>query len=164
SDVDVDVRRAAVDVLTEVVPEGFALALAAALGDAHSTVRVAAANGLRELVEVIQPTPSLRELLVAAVGPEVRAIALEGLRALGLGSREIFASALRDERAAVRVAAVHGLVSLDAADLIGAARSDSSREVRVAVAAGLGAVGLAAGVPAVAALAVDVDALVRAAA
>jgi succinate dehydrogenase/fumarate reductase flavoprotein subunit/HEAT repeat protein len=162
SDEDADVRRTAIATLTEVAPDGFGLALATALADAHSTVRVAAADGLREVVEVIHPSPELRAALLRAVDPEVRAIALEVLRALRLGDRSTFADALADDRAAVRVAAIHGLVSLNASDLIARARGDSTREVRVAVAAGLGAVGEGADV--LAELATDLDALVRAAA
>jgi succinate dehydrogenase/fumarate reductase flavoprotein subunit/HEAT repeat protein len=168
SDVDADVRRTAIDTLTEVTPTGFGLALAAALTDTHSAVRVAAAQGLRELVEVLPPSTSLRSLLLAGTDPEVQAVALEVLRALRLGSPSVFAAALKSSRADVRVAAVHGLVSLNAVPELAAAASDSSREVRVAVATGLGAVLGAvadpAGVPVLAALATDLDALVRAAA
>ncbi|MCE7006255.1 fumarate reductase/succinate dehydrogenase flavoprotein subunit [Kibdelosporangium philippinense] len=164
SDVDADVRRTAIATLTEVTPDGFGLALAEALEDPHSTVRVAAANGLLELVEVITPSPDLRAALLRGVDPEVRATALEVLRALRLGDRTDFEAALTDERSAVRVAAIHGLVSLDANDLIAKAGKDSSREVRVAVATGLGAIGNLAAAAVLGELATDLDALVRAAA
>jgi HEAT repeat protein len=102
------------------------------------------------------------DALLLGRDPEVRAIALEVLHALRLGDPSAFAEALSDERSAVRVAAIHGLVSLNASDLIAQARTDSTREVRVAVAAGLGTVGERA--DALAELAEDLDALVRAAA
>ena len=52
-------RRTAVDVLTEHLPDGYAPALLAALSDGHVEVRRVAADGIRELVEVL-PDPERR--------------------------------------------------------------------------------------------------------
>ncbi|MFF8014050.1 fumarate reductase/succinate dehydrogenase flavoprotein subunit [Streptomyces sp. NPDC007929] len=143
------VRRAAVAVLTETLPPGTGTALAAALRDSAAEVRAAAAASLRELVETLPAEPDLRDGLAAALAepdPVVRAAALDVLRALRLGDASLFAGSLTDSLAdsdiAVRIEAVRALVSVDAAgELAGAALSDPSREVRVAIAKGLAAVG-----------------------
>ncbi|MCD0449865.1 fumarate reductase/succinate dehydrogenase flavoprotein subunit [Actinocorallia sp. API 0066] len=165
ADGDPKVRRAAVATLTETVPEGFAPVLAGALGDRHASVRHAAATALRELVEVIPPTPELAAALRAPYGdPVVRAACVDVLRALRLGDAALFAAALEDGDQRVRVQAVRGLVSLD--DAAGAARAaaDPAREVRITLAGGLGHLAAVEGAPALAALAADADPLVRAAA
>lgn len=146
SDEDSEVRRIAVTTLVEVAPEGVGRALAEALADQHSAVRGAAAAGLRELVEVIPPSDALRDLLLAAPS-DVYGPALELLRVLRLGSADDFAGGLADRRPAVRIEALRGLVSLNEAARITAAARDSAREVRVAVATGLGTVADPAGVP-----------------
>ncbi|WP_436497776.1 fumarate reductase/succinate dehydrogenase flavoprotein subunit [Actinokineospora sp. HUAS TT18] len=165
SDVDADVRRVAIAVLGEAAPDGVGSALVEALGDVHYTVRQAAGAALVELIEVIAPTPELGSALASATASadgEVRAVALTALRVLRLGARDTFAGLLRDPSVPVRIEAIRGLVSLDAADLIATAAADSSREVRVAVAAGLAQVADPAAAPTLAALAADLDALVRA--
>ncbi|MDQ0794657.1 fumarate reductase/succinate dehydrogenase flavoprotein subunit [Streptomyces sp. B1I3] len=142
TDSDPAVRRAAVAALTESTPAGAGPALAATLADPAPSVRAAAAASLRELVEVLPAEPALREPLVAALGsddPVVRATALDTLRALRLGEAELFAGTLGDPDIAVRLHTVSALVSVDAADLLAEAVTDPSREVRVAVAKGLGA-------------------------
>ncbi|MFF7373820.1 fumarate reductase/succinate dehydrogenase flavoprotein subunit [Streptomyces massasporeus] len=177
------VRREAVAVLTETLPPGTGTALAAALRDSAAEVRAAAAASLRELVETLPAEPDLRDGLAAALAepdPVVRAAALDVLRALRLGDAALFADSLADSDIAVRIEAVRALVSVDAAgELAGAALSDPSREVRVAIAKGLATVGAgrlagdapAAADPAAGALEAaltglldDPDALVRAAA
>ncbi|MFD5909535.1 fumarate reductase/succinate dehydrogenase flavoprotein subunit [Streptomyces massasporeus] len=177
------VRREAVAVLTETLPPGTGTALAAALRDSAAEVRAAAAASLRELVETLPAEPDLRDGLAAALAepdPVVRAAALDVLRALRLGDAALFADSLADSDIAVRIEAVRALVSVDAAgELAGAALSDPSREVRVAIAKGLATVGaerLAGDAPAAAdpaagaieaaltGLLDDSDALVRAAA
>ncbi|MEU3849630.1 fumarate reductase/succinate dehydrogenase flavoprotein subunit [Streptomyces sp. NPDC029554] len=179
------VRREAVAVLTETLPPGTGPALAAALRDTAAEVRAAAAASLRELVETLPPEPGLRDGLATALDepdPVVRAAALDVLRALRLGDTGLFAASLGDSDLSVRIEAVRALVSVDAADaLAGAAATDPSREVRVAIAKGLAAVGaerLSAGAPpgegdavgadpvahALTGLLDDPDALVRAAA
>ncbi|UBU17898.1 fumarate reductase/succinate dehydrogenase flavoprotein subunit [Nonomuraea gerenzanensis] len=165
ADPDPKVRRAAIATLTETVPEGAGLALTAALGDGHGTVRQAAATALRELVEVLPATPELRTALVGRLAggdAVIRASALDVLRALRLGDRESFAEGLRDPDRRVRIEAVRGLVSLDESDLVATAAADPSREVRVWAAKGLGLIGKPA--PALETLAADPDPLVRAAA
>ena len=166
-DPDPKVRRAAVATLTEVVPDGVAGALASALGDAHGSVRHAAATALRELVEVLPATPEVRDALLPALGSGdafVRAAVLDVLRALGLGSAEVFADALGDDDHRVRLQAVRGLVAHDAAGEIARAAADASREVRVAVARGLGTVADPGTAATLGELAGDGDDLVRAAA
>jgi len=165
ADEDPKVRRAAIATLTETVPEGVGPALAAALGDGHGTVRRAAAAGLRELVEVLPRSDELRDGLVERAGssdPVVRATVLDVLRALRLGTRELFTAGVNDADHRVRIEGIRGLVSLDDAEAVAAAAVDPSREVRVWVAKGLGLIGKPS--PALATLAADPDPLVRAAA
>uniref|UniRef100_UPI0008303AAC fumarate reductase/succinate dehydrogenase flavoprotein subunit n=1 Tax=Actinomadura kijaniata TaxID=46161 RepID=UPI0008303AAC len=164
ADPDPKVRRAAVTTLTEVVPDGAGEALAGALGDDHGSVRRAAATALRELVEVLPATPALRAALAPALAGgdgQVRGAVLDVLRALRLGDPETFAAALGDDDHRVRIQAVRGLVAHDAAARIARAAADPSREVRVAVAHGLGAVGDPAAAGTLAALVGDADPLVR---
>ena len=179
ADPDPVVRRTAIAVLTESAPEGTGRELAQALADSDGEVRRTAAEGLTELVEVLADEPGLASPLEQSLGsadPAVRATALDLLRALRLGSREAYAEALRDPVAAVRVQAVRALVSLDAVGVLAGTLGDPSREVRIALAQGLGRVdaardgdtdGGAHGGEAAAALvelAADTDPLVRAAA
>lgn len=161
------VRKAAVDLLTETVPVGAGAALARAMGDESAEVRRAAAAGLRELREVLEPDADLGELLMDASyspDPVVRVAALDLLRALRLGDRNVFARALADPDVAVRVEAVRGLIALDAPDALEWAATDESREVRITVAKGLAAIGAASAADTLADLALDADPLVRAAA
>ncbi|MFH8568623.1 fumarate reductase/succinate dehydrogenase flavoprotein subunit [Streptomyces sp. NPDC017993] len=163
-DADPAVRRAAVDTLTESLPDGTGPALAALLADADPAVRATAAASLRELVEVLPAEPALREPLAAALrrdDPRVSSAALEVLRALRLGDAALFTAALDDPAVEVRVQAVRALVSVDAADALARAATDPAREVRVAVAHGLGTVGGPEGLKD---LVNDSDILVRAAA
>ncbi|WIX87235.1 fumarate reductase/succinate dehydrogenase flavoprotein subunit [Amycolatopsis sp. DG1A-15b] len=167
SDPDAEVRTTAIAVLTESAPDGFGPALVTALHDIDARVRAAAAAGLRELVEVLTPSTSLAGGLRSALtvsDADVRSVALDVLRALRLGDAPLFAASLADPAVVVRLEAVRGLVSLDAASTLAEAASDASREVRVAVAAGLGTIGDPRATGTVSALAVDPDLLVRAAA
>ncbi|WP_433325662.1 fumarate reductase/succinate dehydrogenase flavoprotein subunit [Spirillospora sp. CA-294931] len=167
ADADPKVRRAAVATLTETVPPGVEGALAAALLDGHGSVRRAAATALRELVEVLPATPALRAALAPALDSgdaQVRAVVLDVLRALRLGAPETFAAALGDEDHRVRIQAVRGLVAHDDAPAIARAALDPAREVRVAVAHGLGTVGAPTGAAALAGLVRDRDPVVRGAA
>ncbi|MGZ4534029.1 MAG: fumarate reductase/succinate dehydrogenase flavoprotein subunit [Nocardioidaceae bacterium] len=166
-DADPRVRRAAVATVTEVVPAGTAQALAAALRDDHASVRQAASNALRELVEVLPAVPEVDAALRSALAspdPVARATVLDVLRGLQLGDRAVYAAAADDDDRRVRLQAVRGLVSLD--DVHGVARSatDRSREVRVAAAHGLGTIAAPAAREPLARLVGDADALVRAAA
>jgi succinate dehydrogenase/fumarate reductase flavoprotein subunit/HEAT repeat protein len=141
SDPEPAVRRTAVTVLTETVPAGTGPALATALSDTDGEVRAVAAASLRELAETLAPEPALGEPLVRALDrsdPVVRATALDLLRALRLGDPGTFTGALGDPDTSVRIEAVRGLVSLDAAEALSPAAGDPSREVRVAVAKALG--------------------------
>lgn len=163
------VRREAVAVLTETLPQGTGPALAEALRDPAPEVRATAAASLRELVETLPPEPALRDGLAAALAesdPVVRAAALDVLRALRLGDAELFAGALTDADIPVRIEAVRALVSVDAAtELARAATADPSREVRVTFAKALATVWaqrpLDAVLDALTRLTEDADALVR---
>ncbi|WP_418960309.1 fumarate reductase/succinate dehydrogenase flavoprotein subunit [Streptomyces tritici] len=166
------VRRTAVAVLTETAPPGTGPALAATLADDDASVRAAAAASLRELAETLTPDPVLRDRLVAALSeadPVARAVALDLLRGLRAGDADLFAASLTDADIAVRIAAVRALVSVDAAEeLARAARTEPSREVRVAIAKGLAGTGPGTDPEvlraALAHLIADPDALVRGAA
>ncbi|MGN2639666.1 fumarate reductase/succinate dehydrogenase flavoprotein subunit [Nocardia takedensis] len=161
-DDDPVVRVAALSVLTEHTPEGWAAVLTAALDDPAAAVRRAAAESLRELVEVLTSADGLADRL-GSRDPVVRATVVDLLRALRAGTVEHFAGALADPDHRVRIEAVRALVSLDEWEAVTAAAADVNREVRVAVAQGIAAVGLG-GADTVRALAADADPLVRAAA
>ncbi|WP_371479143.1 fumarate reductase/succinate dehydrogenase flavoprotein subunit [Kitasatospora sp. NBC_00315] len=161
-----DVRRTTVSVLTEAAPDGTGPELARALADSDASVRAAAVAGLRELVEVLDAPALAAPLRLAADSPDpvVRAGALDVARALHTGSTGLFAAALADPEVAVRLQAVRGLVSLDAAGALADAAGDPSREVRVLVGEGLGTIGDDTAAPVLVRLAADADPLVRAAA
>ncbi|MET9734084.1 fumarate reductase/succinate dehydrogenase flavoprotein subunit [Streptomyces sp. NPDC006458] len=168
---DPAVRLAAVSALTETVPAGTGPALAAALADDDARVRAAAAASLRELAEVLTPSPELQGPLVAALAsadPQARRAALDVLRALRLGDTGRYAPSLTDPDDGVRLAAVRALVSVDAADAVSEAAEDPAREVRIAAARGFAAMLPEAGrpdvPPALTRLTGDPDAFVRAAA
>jgi HEAT repeat protein len=153
-----------VSTLTELSPPGVGLALAVTLSDQAAEVRAAAAHGLRELVSVLDADEALRTALLAAginQDPLIRAAVLDLLRELRIGDRAGYAEGLADPRADVRLSAVHGLVSVSAADLLANAATDPSREVRVAVAAGIGALADPRAAEALVGLAGDVDPLVQ---
>ncbi|MFC0527200.1 fumarate reductase/succinate dehydrogenase flavoprotein subunit [Phytohabitans kaempferiae] len=165
SDPDDGVRRAAVAVLTEFTPDGGPEALVGVLADVSAGVRAAAVAALRELADVLPDAlaPALRAHR-ASPDPAVRAVVLELLRVTGAGAVDDFATGLADADASVRLAAISGLVRLDAAGPLATAAADPSRAVRVAVAHGLGRIGSPSGVSDLLRLARDPDPLVRAAA
>ncbi|WP_431950710.1 fumarate reductase/succinate dehydrogenase flavoprotein subunit [Nocardia lijiangensis] len=162
ADADAGVRAAAISVLTEHTLDGFASALATALGDTAASVRRAAAESLRELVEVLPGAAGLPEHLDSA-DPLVRATVIDLLRALRAGSAAQFGAALADTDHRVRIEAVRALVSLDDRAGVATLAGDPNREVRIAVANGLAAIG-GGGADIVRVLASDRDPLVRAAA
>jgi succinate dehydrogenase/fumarate reductase flavoprotein subunit/HEAT repeat protein len=161
TDANPGVRRTAVDVLTEHLCDGYAPALVAALSDPHVEVRRVAADGVRELVEVL-PDPDAVRPLLASEDPIVRGAAVYVLSSRRAAAAEQYRRALADVDHRVRIEAVRALVSVDDADGVGAARADANREVRIAVANGLGTLGT--GAETVWGLIEDVDPLVRAAA
>ncbi|MFJ5233107.1 fumarate reductase/succinate dehydrogenase flavoprotein subunit [Kitasatospora sp. NPDC088391] len=165
TDREPDVRLAAVAAIGEHLPEGTGAALVGALADTDARVRAAAVAALRELVEVLDA--SLGPGLAAVAGsadPVVRAGVLELARVLRTGTAGLFSTGLTDREIPVRLQAVRGLVSLDAAAELAPGAQDPAREVRVAVGEGLGVIGSPASAPVLAALAQDPDPLVRAAA
>jgi HEAT repeat protein len=161
SDSDPGVRRTAVDVLTENLCDGYGPELVAALGDVHAEVRRFAADGIRELVEVL-PDPVVLQPLLESDDPEVRGAALYVLSSRRAGAQAQYRRALEDRDHRVRIEAVRALVSVDDAAGVAAARDDANREVRIAVANGLGTLGV--GADTVRELIEDADPLVRAAA
>nr|WP_179730129.1 fumarate reductase/succinate dehydrogenase flavoprotein subunit [Nocardioides kongjuensis] len=167
ADPDPQVRRAAVGVVTEVVPAGVVGLLTGAMEDPDGGVRSAAVAALRELVEVLPADDDSRAALVAACrahDPAARAVAVDVLRALRLGDRTVFRAAAGDPETRVRQQAVRALVSLDDVEGLAGLADDPSREVRVLVAHGLGTVGGPTAGPVLSRVARDPDPLVRAAA
>ncbi|WP_280243502.1 fumarate reductase/succinate dehydrogenase flavoprotein subunit [Nocardia abscessus] len=162
TDPDAGVRAAAISVLTEHTPEGFATALGDALDDEAASVRRAAAASLRELVEVLPSATGLSDRLGSA-DPIVRSTVIDLLRALRAGESAQYRAALADVDHRVRIEAVRALVSLNDRDGVATVAADANREVRIAVAQGLAAIG-DGGVEALRRLADDQDPLVRAAA
>lgn len=162
TDPDAGVRVAAVSVLTENTPEGFAPILIGALDDTAASVRAAAAASLRELVEVLPDWHGLADRLDSP-DPVVRATVVDLLRARRSGSTAQFVAALTDSDHRVRIEAVRALVSLDDRRAVSAAASDENSEVRIAVAHGLSTIG-GHGASTARELAEDPDPLVRAAA
>lgn len=165
-DDEVGVRRAAVATLVETAPTGVGPALVARMQDADEVVRASAAAGLRELAEVLPATDELRADIEDGLTTDdaaVRVSCLYVLRALRLGRRDHFATALLDADVAVRVEAVRGLVSLNERNLVATATTDHDREVRIAAAKGLGSVGDPASAGTLYKLSDDDDPLVRAA-
>jgi succinate dehydrogenase/fumarate reductase flavoprotein subunit/HEAT repeat protein len=161
SDSDPVVRRTAVATLTEHTPDGYASALFATLDDADAAVRGTAADGVRELVEVL-PDPAAARAYLGSRDVVVRAAAIYVLAARRCGDAGEFRRGLRDPDHRVRIEAVRALVSVDDAAGVESAGGDENREVRIAAAAGLAT--LRAGAETVGALAGDPDPLVRAAA
>ncbi|TDZ42773.1 fumarate reductase/succinate dehydrogenase flavoprotein subunit [Mycobacteroides franklinii] len=161
ADDDPGVRRTAIAALTEHIPSGYEDALLNALGDSDSSVRRMAADGVRELVEVLDNPAAIRDH-VDAPDPLVRGTALYVASARRVGDSAAYVASLRDPDHRVRIEAVRALVSVDDAVSIGTAAHDDNREVRIAVANGLAK--LSAGGQTVRALVGDADPLVRAAA
>jgi succinate dehydrogenase/fumarate reductase flavoprotein subunit/HEAT repeat protein len=161
TDRDAGVRRTAVTTLTEHTPDGYAAALLDALADADAAVRRAAADGARELVEVL-PHPEAAHAFLTSADAAVRAVSVYLLTARRAGDAYVYRRALDDIDHRVRIEAVRALVSIDDAAGVATAAGDNSREVRVAVANGLATLG--AGQDAVRVLVADADPLVRAAA
>jgi succinate dehydrogenase/fumarate reductase flavoprotein subunit/HEAT repeat protein len=161
TDPDAGVRRTAVDVLTEHLPDEYGPALLAALDDGDAGVRAAAADGARELVEVL-PDPAAARTFLTAADPVVRAAAVYLLSSRKVGDAAHFRRSLDDPDHRVRIEAVRALVSVDDVDGVSAAWRDENREVRIVVANALGTLG--EGATTVGALIRDPDPLVRAAA
>jgi succinate dehydrogenase/fumarate reductase flavoprotein subunit/HEAT repeat protein len=161
SDPDPGVRRTAVSTLVEHLPDGYAAALLQALGDTDVEVRREAADGVRELVEVL-PDPESIAPQLQSPDPVVRSVSLYVLAARRVGDRPDFRRGLGDGDHRVRIEAVRALVSVDDAEGVAAAAVDDNREVRITTANGLAT--LRTGADAVRGLLADNDPLVRAAA
>ncbi|MCA2255836.1 fumarate reductase/succinate dehydrogenase flavoprotein subunit [Mycobacterium intracellulare] len=164
ADSDPGVRRTAVATLTEHIPDGYAPALLAALGDDDAAVRRTGADGIRELVEVLPEPEKAREYLDSA-DRVVRAAALYVLAARRAGDGAHYRRALADADHRVRIEAVRALVSVDDVQGVVDAAGDENREVRIAAAAGLATLAAVAAPAsrAVRGLVADTDPLVRAA-
>lgn len=164
TDPDAGVRRTAVATLTEHIPDGYAPALFAALDDADVAVRRTAADGIRELVEVLPDAAEARPHLDSP-DAVVRAAAMYVLAARRGGSATEYRRGLDDDIHHVRIEAVRALVSVDDVAGVVAAAADENREVRIAAAGGLAAMHPSEpSRDAIGALIADPDPLVRAAA
>jgi HEAT repeat protein len=133
----------------------------AALSDDDASVRQVAADGIRELVEVL-PTPEHVAPQTESPDAAVRAATLYVLSSRGFDDAGEYRSALSDTDHRVRVEAVRALVSVDDADGLSLAAADENREVRIAAAKGLAKLGV--GREPIRRLIDDRDPLVRAAA
>lgn len=160
ADPDPAVRRTAVAALTEHTPDGYDAALFDALDDDDAAVRRVAADGVRELVEVIAD-PAAAGARFGSADPVVRACVVYLLSSRRVGDPVRYRAALADPDHRVRIEAVRALVSVDDASVTTAA-TDTNREVRIAVANACAT--LRAGAETVRALIGDPDPLVRAAA
>jgi HEAT repeat protein len=161
ADPDPGVRRTAVATLVEHLPDGYGDALRNALRDDDAGVRLAAADGVRELVEVL-PKPESIGPNMSSSDAVVRAATVYLLSARGVGDIGEYRRTLSDVDHRVRIEAVRALVSVDDVDGLAIAARDDNREVRIAAAKGLAK--LRAGIDAVRRLVHDGDPLVRAAA
>ncbi|WP_433467999.1 HEAT repeat domain-containing protein [Spirillospora sp. CA-128828] len=165
-------RAAALAVLTRAArageaPSGTGDTLAWALADDHEDVRRAAADALRALPELYFGDDGVDALLLAATrgrDATVRRAAADLIEVLAKGTAELYAHGLQDDEPHVRIQAVLGLVALREAARVAEAADDPSREVRVAVAEGLGRLARPAGLPALEHLLADHDLIVRLAA
>jgi HEAT repeat protein len=167
TDVDADVRRTALRVLTESAPPDAGVALAIALRDETNEVRMAAIEGLLELRELLEPDDSFCAALALAVrapDPAVRALTLQLQREHRLGDEGVFARGLEDPDPDVRRHAIAGLVALGSWETAATARHDRDPLVRLHTAKALGTIGHPSGASGLAELAEDDDSRVRAAA
>jgi HEAT repeat protein len=160
-DPDPGVRRTAVAALTEHTPDGYESALFGALADEDAGVRRSAADGVRELVEVVAD-PAAAGAQLESADPVVRACVVYLLSSRRVGDPARYHAALADPDHRVRIEAVRALVSVDDASTVATAAGDGNREVRIAVADACAT--LRAGADTVRLLIGDPDPLVRAAA
>jgi HEAT repeat protein len=160
-DPDSGVRHTAVATLVEHLPDGYESALRDALADSDADVRRTAADGFRELVEMLVQPNELAAQFSSADG-YVRAAAIYVVSARRVGDVEAFRLTLTDVDHRVRAETVRALVSVDDVDGVALAAADENREVRIAAARGLATLQAGAGV--IRTLVGDGDPLVRAAA
>ena len=140
-DPDPRVRRAAVARVAEDGLRGSGDSLAWLLADSDAGVRRAASAALRDLPEVYLGEEGVQALLLAAArgrDGQVRTTAAELLAMLQDGARELYAQGLHDGEPHLRVQAVLGLIVLQAVADVAEGADDPARDVRVAVAEGLG--------------------------
>jgi HEAT repeat protein len=169
ADVDPDVRRTALSVLSEVTEDWAASSpiFARALCDDAPPVRTHAVELLCELREVLIPGRDFAAALRAAVArheTDVRVAAVGALWRHRLCDTAELEALFADPSPDVRCEVVLGLVSLDALDALAAAITDVSPAVRLAAARGIAAVGDPRGTATLMSLTGDGDILVRAAA
>jgi HEAT repeat protein len=162
-----DVRLAALIALIRTAPPAAGDTLAWALADEDERVRQVAADALGDIAEVYIGADGVRALLLAAAGgrdERVRGTAAGLLALLTKGAGELYAQGLHDGEPQIRLQAISALVTLHAAAEVAEAADDPAREVRVAVAEGLGRLDAPIGLPALEQLVGDHDPVVRIAA
>ncbi|NDU76475.1 hypothetical protein GWI34_28185 [Actinomadura sp. DSM 109109] len=148
-------------------PRGTGDTFAWALADEDEDVRRAAADALRDLPELYFGDDGVDALLLAAAGGRdttVRETAADLIGILARGAAELYAQGFEDAEPQIRIQAVLGLVALRETARVAEAADDPSREVRVAVAEGLGRLARPSGLPALEHLLTDHDPVVRIAA
>jgi HEAT repeat protein len=143
-DPDPEVRRAAITELAGQSTRGDGDSLAWLLADPDEGVRAAAAAALRDLPEIYLGEDGVQALRLAAAqsGDEkVRETASYMLALLTSSAREQYAQGLHDGEPHLRIQAILGLIALRAVADVSEGADDPSRDVRVAVAEGLGRLG-----------------------
>ncbi|GAA4329184.1 hypothetical protein BJY14_002012 [Actinomadura luteofluorescens] len=148
-------------------PRGTGDTFAWALADDHENVRRVAADALRDLPELYFGDDGVDALLLAAArgrDTTVRDTAADLIGILAKGAAELYAQGFEDDEPQVRIQAVLGLTALRETARVAEAADDPSREVRVAVAEGLGHLAHPSGLPALEHLLTDHDPVVRIAA
>lgn len=148
-------------------PRGTGDTFAWALADDHEDVRRVVADALRDLPELYFGDDGVDALLLAAAGGRdaaVRDTAADLIGILAKGAGELYAQGFEDDEPQIRIQAVLGLVALRETARVAEAADDPSREVRVAVAEGLGRLARPTGLPALEHLLTDHDPVVRIAA
>lgn len=128
-----EVRVAALDVLTEVLPSQAGVPLAHALGDSDAGVRRAAIAGLEETRQWFEQDSAVLDTLegpARSPDPAVKAAVVRLCRLQGWKDRDWFAERMSEVDVAVRKEAVRGLVALNAVSSLHAVLSDPSPEVR----------------------------------
>ncbi len=164
-----EVRRIALTVLSESPPswQEASPLIAQSLNDPDLSVGSTAAELIKELSEVLIPSPAFnKELLIASqnTNPNIKTRAIEALWRNHLISNVSLDEFLNDPNSQVRKEAVLGLISIDALESLKKASKDPEPNIRLCVAQGLASMGNPKAINTLIELAKDSNLLVRAAA